>query len=94
MLNYQQNGPKRGTWWSIIDGLFAVFLYGGLTYVTWGRVYWIPTIGFVYLLLVQLISIPMEFIPNVCRVEPVSPFASQEEWNEWRKRDRRMRRSS
>lgn len=73
--------------------MFAIFLYGGLTYLTWGRVYWIPTIGFGSLLLLQLISIPMDFFPSISQVEPVSPFATQEERKEWKKReDRRMRR--
>ena len=63
-MNQQQDGTKPGTWGSIINRLFAVFLYGGLTYVTWGRLYWIPTIVFGFFLLLQLICIPIEFFPQ------------------------------
>ena len=84
----QQQGTwvRQGTWGSIIIRLVAVFLYGGLTYVTWGRVYWIPTIGFGSLLLLQLIRIPMDFSPSLSQIEPISPFATQEELKEWNKR--------
>ena len=50
-MNQQQDGSKPGTWGSIRDSLVASCFYGGLTYGTWGRVYWIPTIGFGSLLL-------------------------------------------
>ena len=62
----QQQGTwvRQGTWGSIIIRLVAVFLYGGLTYVTWGRLYWIPTIVFGFFLLLQLICIPIEFFPQ------------------------------
>ena len=85
-MNQQQDGSKPGTWGSIRDSLVASFFYGGLTYVTWGRLYWIPTIRFGFFLLMQLISIPMDFFPSISQVEPISPFATQEELKEWNKR--------
>ena len=46
-----------------------------------------------FFLLLQLISIPMDFFPSISQVEPISPFATQEELKEWNKRENhRMRR--
>ena len=91
-MNQQQDGSKPGTWGSIRDSLVASFFYGGLTYVTWGRLYWIPTIGFGSLLLLQLIRIPMDFSPSLSQIEPISPFATREELKEWNKRENHRRR--
>lgn len=78
MKTQLQAGTKLGTRGSVINAIFAIFLYGGLTYVTWGRAYWIPTIIFGSLFLLLLVGLPFEFT-RAAEIEPSSPWASKEE---------------
>ena len=88
MVAPQQNGTQKGTWGSVLNGVFAVFLYGGLTYLTWGRGYWIPTVVFVPLLLIQCVGLMLEFSKTATEIAPLSPWATKEERAAWDRQDR------
>ena len=79
---------KAGTWGHIIDCLFAIALYGGLTYVTWSSSYWILTILFSPLTFLQVIGLTMDFSKTCSETEPLSPWASPAERLAWEQRER------
>ena len=83
-----------GTWGSVLNGVFAVILYGGIIFFTWGRFYWIPSVVFVPLLLIQLIGLSLEFSKKAAEIAPLKPWASKEERRAWEQNERlRQRRN-